>query len=82
MDPDDVSVSIGDTSDESELEEEPTSEDERGIDDSLQPSADDVNLYRAMEQEQQQAEDAPESLDAAFAGMRMEAERRRQREEG
>lgn len=77
-----ASVDIEETSDETESDEGPTSEDDRGIDDSTQPDAKRLELYWRMEMEEEAARlAADETPDDALAPMRREMQRRRAREE-
>ncbi|GAQ93134.1 hypothetical protein KFL_013180020 [Klebsormidium nitens] len=77
-----ASVNIEETSDETESDKEPTSEDDRGIDDSTQPDAERLDLYRRMEMEEEAARvAADETPDDALAPMRREMQRRRARDE-
>ncbi|GAQ92441.1 hypothetical protein KFL_010140010 [Klebsormidium nitens] len=75
-----ASVDIEETSEEAESEEEATSEDLRGIDDSSQPDPERRDLYRQKEMEEVAAQAAAEEImdrDEALAPMRREMQRRR-----
>ncbi|GAQ92863.1 hypothetical protein KFL_011720025, partial [Klebsormidium nitens] len=78
-----ASFDIEETSDETESDGEPTSEDDRGIDDSALPDAETRDLYRQLQMEEAAARHAADSKtpDDALAPMRTEMERRRAREE-
>lgn len=72
-----ASFGIDETSDESESEEDATSADLQGIDDSTQPDAGNLDLYRAMElEEEARCGLAAKSVDDELAPMREEMERR------
>jgi hypothetical protein len=77
-----ASFDIEETLDETESDEEPTTEDDRGIDDSAVPDAETRDLYRRMEMEEATARlEEDETPDDALALMRREMQRRRARDE-